>query len=168
VALPILHRHGFTATVFVVSRAVGGVNDWDLDGELSGRAMLSAGELRELSRAGLHIGAHSRTHPRLTELPLDRMEDQIAGSRADLEHLIGQPVLTFAYPNGQYSRQTQAVVMHSRYTGACTSEPGSNDPAVPLLELRRIEVLGTDSLMTFALALWAGKSRVWWRLRRAQ
>jgi peptidoglycan/xylan/chitin deacetylase (PgdA/CDA1 family) len=168
VAMPVLRRYGFTATVFVVSGALGRTNEWDRGGELAGRALLSAADLRELSRCGFHVGAHSRTHARLTELPSKAMEDEVVRSRADLEQVIGQPVVTFAYPHGLHDLETEAAVVRAGFEGVCTSESGANDPAVPATALRRIQVRGTDPLIAFALALWMGKSRVGWRLWHAQ
>jgi peptidoglycan/xylan/chitin deacetylase (PgdA/CDA1 family)/GT2 family glycosyltransferase len=168
VAMPVLRRYGFTATVFAVSGALGRTNEWDPAGELAGRALVSADDLRELSRCGFQIGAHSRTHARLTELPPKAMEDEVVRSRTDLEQAIGRPVVTFAYPHGLHDPETEAAVMRAGYEGVCTSEPGANDPAVPATALRRIEVRGTDPLFAFVLALWMGKSRVGWRLWHAQ
>ncbi len=47
-AAPILARHGFPATIFLVSQAVGGTNRWDRAGVLAGRPLLSWAQARAL------------------------------------------------------------------------------------------------------------------------
>ena len=62
--------------------------------------VLQATELRELSRAGVTIGAHSLSHPMLPNMPKELAYAEIANSRAQLESVIGEPVWAFAYPFG--------------------------------------------------------------------
>lgn len=63
--------------------------------------MMSPAEVRQLHAAGMEIGAHTRTHPILSTLDADAARDEIAGSRDDLQRIIGEPVVAFAYPNGR-------------------------------------------------------------------
>jgi peptidoglycan/xylan/chitin deacetylase (PgdA/CDA1 family) len=160
VAYPILRRYGFPATVFLVSRAVGGTNAWDKDGELVGRQLLSWAEIRALQEDGLSFGAHSQHHVPLTEVPSATVCAEVAGSRADLERELGRPVTTFAYPHGKHDTRTQEAVAEAGFLGACCSVAGLNDPAVSQFALRRSEVRGTDSLLGFALLPWLGRTRL--------
>ena len=153
----------FTATFFVVSRAIEGRNSWDRRGELAGRWMLSWPDVRSLLSAGMTIGAHTRTHPVLPELPPEEQRWEVAGARQDLEYELGRPILTFAYPYGRLDGTTTATVAEGGYAGACCSRSGVNDPSVPPFLLRRVEVRGTDSLLRFALAVHRG----WTPRRRA-
>lgn len=57
-------------------------------------------DLREMSRAGIEIGAHTVTHPRLTRLSDDRLQHEIAASKRRLEEQLGRQVTSFCYPNG--------------------------------------------------------------------
>ena len=56
-ALPELQRHGFTATMYIVSGRLGGSNDWD---EGPRWPLMSAGQIGELAAAGMEIGSHRR------------------------------------------------------------------------------------------------------------
>ena len=60
---------------------------WDMVRDLSGRP-------------GVEIGAHTLTHPRLSELSVEEAEHEIGESRRILEERIGHPVRHFAYPYG--------------------------------------------------------------------
>jgi peptidoglycan/xylan/chitin deacetylase (PgdA/CDA1 family)/glycosyltransferase involved in cell wall biosynthesis len=168
VAYPILQRYGFPATIFLVSGYVGEANHWDEPGLLRGRRLMSWIEVREMLRGGMNFGAHTRTHPMLTAVSPDRARAEIAGSRAELEQEIGQPILLFSYPHGEYDATTRAIVENAGYSGACSVHTGMNTLATPEFELRRTEVYGTDSLLRFALALWLGDDYLPPRRRRLQ
>ena len=156
IAYPILRRYGFPAMIFLVSGGVGDTNRWDRDGELAGRPLLSWSDVREMLHWGIRFGAHTRRHVPLSLVPLSTVKDEAEGSQADLERGLGLPILTFAYPHGDYSPAIQAVVERSGFLGACSCQTGVNDPVVPSHALRRIEVRGTDSFIHFALAIWLG------------
>lgn len=62
--------------------------------------MMSRQDIRMLADAGMEIGAHTHTHPILHSLPNDEAEYEIVHGKAELEALLDQPVISFAYPNG--------------------------------------------------------------------
>src|SRR4029079_7648441 len=101
VALPILEPHGFSATIFLVSGRLGDVNDWSDAAPLRGRQLLSVQQLDGLRDRGIELGAHTRTHCSLPEVDDERLAEEVASSRSDLEHALGIPVRTFAYPYGR-------------------------------------------------------------------
>jgi glycosyltransferase involved in cell wall biosynthesis/peptidoglycan/xylan/chitin deacetylase (PgdA/CDA1 family) len=157
VAAPMIRRRGIQATVFVVSGAMGDANRWTGTGPLAGRPLFSWDGARALRRDGIAIGAHTVSHPRLTDLDGDRAEREVVESRAQLERELGSPVRHFAYPYGKTSPEIEDLVGRAGYSSAGGISPGANGPAVPLHDLRRVEVLGTWSLPRFAAAVWLGR-----------
>jgi peptidoglycan/xylan/chitin deacetylase (PgdA/CDA1 family) len=155
-ACPVLRHYGFMATFFIVTGFVGGVNAWDRDGALVGRALLSWPDIRALLALGMQVGGHTRHHPRLTEIEPELARAEVAGSRHDLEQRLGQSIASFAYPHGRYDPATIEAVVDAGFTGACCSDGGPNDPAVPIFQLRRLEVRGSDSLLQFMLGVRSG------------
>jgi peptidoglycan/xylan/chitin deacetylase (PgdA/CDA1 family) len=164
-AYPILRRHGFAATIFLVSRFLGSTNQWDKQGELSGRPLLAKSEVQEMQDGGLQFGAHSRTHALLTELSPELVCDEVIGSRNDLQADLGSRLLAFAYPYGEYNVATQATLEKAGFRAGLTAQSGMNTLNTPLHALRRTEVYGTDSLLNFMLALWTGHTRKVFRSR---
>jgi peptidoglycan/xylan/chitin deacetylase (PgdA/CDA1 family)/glycosyltransferase involved in cell wall biosynthesis len=156
IARPLLRRRRFPATVFLVSRRLGDVNDWTEEGAVAGRRLLSETEATELAGGGIEIGAHTRTHPALTAIAGEQLSEELVGSREDLEALLGSPVRTFAYPYGFFSSTSVTAVRKAGYEGACTVENRlarlGDDP----LEIPRVEIKGTDSTLTFLRKLWLG------------
>jgi peptidoglycan/xylan/chitin deacetylase (PgdA/CDA1 family)/GT2 family glycosyltransferase len=166
VAYPLLRHYGFPATIFLVSGNVGDANDWDEQGLLRGRSLMSWTEIKEMLRGGITFGAHTRTHPKLTTVSPDRARTEIAGSRTELEQALGRPIPFFSYPHGKYDAVSRSLVEQTGFAGALTTRPGMNSPATPDFEMRRTEVYGTDSFMRFALALWLGDDHLPRRRRR--
>jgi peptidoglycan/xylan/chitin deacetylase (PgdA/CDA1 family) len=62
--------------------------------------MMSVDQLRELRTLGMHVGAHTITHPILARSTEAEALREIAAGKAQLEALLGEPVSLFAYPNG--------------------------------------------------------------------
>jgi peptidoglycan/xylan/chitin deacetylase (PgdA/CDA1 family) len=154
---PALSQAGIPATVFVVTGSLGGSNRWDRGGHLAGRALLSWDEARRLVEAGVEIGAHTRSHPLLPDLPAQRLDEEVQGSLDDLQRELGPGAYTFAYPHGRFDVRTEAAVAAAGFAGACCSRGGVNDPYVPSLEMRRVEIKGTDSFLSFVLMVWLGR-----------
>jgi peptidoglycan/xylan/chitin deacetylase (PgdA/CDA1 family)/GT2 family glycosyltransferase len=156
VALGVLRRHRFPATVYLVSAKMGGVNDWTQDGALADRPLLSWEQAQELERHGVRLGAHTRTHPRLPTLDDAGVKAEISGSRQDLTAGLGSPVATFAYPFGQLDKRAVEAVAEAGFAGACTVEPRLAGPQEDPLRVPRVEVRAEDSLLRFLLHLWLG------------
>jgi peptidoglycan/xylan/chitin deacetylase (PgdA/CDA1 family)/GT2 family glycosyltransferase len=156
VALGVLRRHRFPATVYLVSGKMGGVNDWTRDGALADRPLLDWEQARELETHDIRLGAHTRTHPELPTRTDDEVRAEISGSRQDLTAGLGSPVTTFAYPYGQLDERAVEAVAEAGFAGACTVEPRLASPQEDPLRVPRVEVRAEDSLLRFLLHLWLG------------
>jgi len=96
VAWPILHRHGATATVFLVADHIGGTNRWDSH-EIQ-EPLLAPVEIRQMQAGGICFGSHTCTHRSLVDIPHHEAFLELSGSRNKLEKILGCPVNTLAYP----------------------------------------------------------------------
>ncbi len=115
-ALPVLLRHGFTASMFIISDRMGGSNEWD---EGPRWPLMSADQFVELAAAGMEIGSHGATHLRLAGVGADQLEAEVSGSRARLSELVGAPVRGFAYPYGSMDAAARQAVRDAGYDYAC-------------------------------------------------
>ena len=91
----------------------------------AGKVTISDSEAHTLASEGLiEIGSHSQSHPSLPDLDPFHQRQEITNSRATLEEIIERPVRSFAYPYGDYSRETRGLVKEAGYACACTITPG--------------------------------------------
>jgi peptidoglycan/xylan/chitin deacetylase (PgdA/CDA1 family) len=160
IAYPILRQYDFPATIFLVSQSVGTSNLWDSNSELTGRPLLSGADIQAMKDHDIDFGSHTKSHVSLTSVPIDRVKDEVKGSRLDLEHEVRSPIRTFAYPYGKNDLVSRSVVERAGFLGACSFQSGANDHTTSLYALRRTEIRGTDSLVRFVLALWLGGTRL--------
>mgnify|MGYP001074965578 CR=1 FL=1 len=155
-AYPVLRRQRIPATIFLVSETVGRGNDWSRKGALAGRPMMDWEQIRAMRADGIAFGAHSLTHPRLTDLNAEAAAAEIAHSGAAIERALGSPVVAFAYPYGLHDATTRELAREAGYGAACTVDPGLNALGTPAWSLCRAEIRGTDSIIRLWLALWLG------------
>lgn len=117
----ILERYGLSGTFYIAREFI--------------TPRLTDAQVREMAIRH-EIGAHTMTHPVLTEISLEDARTEIAGSKVWLEDVIGQGVNSFCYPKGAQNVALQSIVRDAGYTMARTVEkfhtqPGDNHYAVP-------------------------------------
>jgi peptidoglycan/xylan/chitin deacetylase (PgdA/CDA1 family) len=124
-ALPVLARHGCTATAFVLAGRFGGSNEWDRPGPA--KPLMTRAQILEAEAAGVEIGSHGLRHVRLTRVPPAEMAHEVAHSREVLADLLGHEVAGFCYPYGDLGAAVIAAVRDAGYAYAAATDTG--DPA---------------------------------------
>lgn len=138
-AFPILLGYGFSATIFLVSGYCGQNNDWP--GQLSNiprMRLLDWDQIHKMDEHGIEFGVHTATHPKLDELNLDEIRDEIQGSKETIERRLGHKITSFAYPYGRYNETVKAVVK-SEFLGACSTNVGFVNSSSDPYEIERID-----------------------------
>lgn len=152
-ALPVLQRHGFTSTCYAVSDMVGQTNRWDAEVGIAPTPLMDDAQLRAWVAGGQEIGAHTRHHVHLPALDAATARDEIAGSKAVLEQLLQRPVQHFCYPYGEYQPAHTAMVREAGFTTATTTRRGRCREGSDTLQLDRVPVLRSTSLLVLWLKL---------------
>ena len=143
-ALPVLEDLGIPAVAFAVTGRLGGMTDWSRSPGAPQLPLLDADGLRQLARAGVEIGAHSRTHRELPSLSATELADEVAGSCKELRGMgVGQVPL-FAYPYGESDDRVRHAVESAGCRAAFTVEPGFVRAGVDPFRIPRIEILRND------------------------
>ena len=97
--------------------------------------------LRKLSREGLTLGAHTRTHPLINRISLDQARQEVIGSLEDLKNEIGFALPIFAYPSGQFDKNVVRMLDREGFSLAFTTKRGINNiNYMNPLEIQRINV----------------------------
>lgn len=118
VAAPVLKDLGIPAIFFVPTSLVGVAPETsarfcrEIDGPAECTELLSWDDCRQLVAAGFEIGSHTRTHARLSAVSPDRarLNDEVAGSKREIEDRLGQPCAYIAWPYGRSADADIATV----------------------------------------------------------
>jgi len=111
-AYPELKKRNFKAVVFIISSKIG-ANDY-----------LTADQIIELDQNNIEIGSHTISHLNLAASDSANATQEITGSKNILEDLIGRPVISFCYPIGKYTADSEAMVKNAGYQFAVTTKTG--------------------------------------------
>jgi len=149
-ALPELQRHGFTATCYAVSGHLGQHNAWDAERLGVRKPIMVASELRRWCGAGMEIGAHTRSHPKLTQCGAAALRDEIGGSKRVLEDTIGASVSQFCYPYGDHDPAVVDAVRRAGFDAAVTTQRGRVRAGQDLFVLPRVPICYRHLLPSFA------------------
>jgi peptidoglycan/xylan/chitin deacetylase (PgdA/CDA1 family) len=105
--------------------------------------MLNWEQIFEMSKNGIDFGAHTVSHPFLSDLTPEDFENETLGSKKAVEGKIQKPVIAFAYPFGGLPRSTSFMKEKLKEYGfrcAFLTEEGyvcaESDP----YELKRISI----------------------------
>jgi peptidoglycan/xylan/chitin deacetylase (PgdA/CDA1 family) len=119
-AWPILAEFGFSATIFLVSGAIGGDNAFDRSFTREHVPMLSVDQIQAMHRAGVGFGSHTRSHPHnMVQLPSEVVADELGRSRREIEAVVQSPVRHFSYPYTKTDAHLEEQVRVSGYRSAC-------------------------------------------------
>jgi peptidoglycan/xylan/chitin deacetylase (PgdA/CDA1 family) len=123
------------------------------------KLMTNWDQVKEMQKGGIEFGAHTMHHPILTRIPLEEVRAEIEGSKSRIEKELGEPVLSFAYPNGQSSDlndKIEKIVADSGIRAAFTllNGPSSQDEVKRNpFAIRRIFISYKHSLSEYAALL---------------
>lgn len=104
-------------------------------------AAMTWDELRKLDRTLIEVGAHTRTHPILSACSPQEQEQEILGSKREIEAQLGAPVSAFCYPNGQatdFTPHTVDIVRRGAFENAVLAYGGIADMGHDVLKIPRI------------------------------
>lgn len=152
VAAPLLAERGFTGFVFVLPRQMGGTLAWpEVAGEVGRhpdtmRAM-SWEQAEELAARGWEIGAHTLSHPKLTELDDERLAAELGESRRLVAERLGR-CDTFAYPFGLWDGRVERATEAAGYAFAFTLPIDAQRESRPLV-IPRLTIDDRDSVSRF-------------------
>jgi peptidoglycan/xylan/chitin deacetylase (PgdA/CDA1 family) len=149
-------------TVEEQHQAMDAIRSWSGQPAKATARALTHEELWQLADHGLiEIGAHTRHHPMLDRLSRDQQQEEIFGSKKDLEELLGPRVVGFSYPHGRATENTKRIVRDAGFTFACTSFQDVVRSTHDLYELPRFwqkDVDGDRFLQSLRLWMTSGRS----------
>jgi peptidoglycan/xylan/chitin deacetylase (PgdA/CDA1 family)/glycosyltransferase involved in cell wall biosynthesis len=125
-ALPLLKKFGFSAVIFALGDTNITHNEWDAKtGEAPRVPLMNVAQMREMTAAGVELGAHSMTHSHFTKITPQMVERELVDSKRNLEEALGAPVIAFAYPYGDYSEETKNLTAAAGYKFGIATDTGA-------------------------------------------
>jgi peptidoglycan/xylan/chitin deacetylase (PgdA/CDA1 family) len=153
-ALPLLHQHGFSATVFLPTAYIGATPI-----AFKGEDCMTWAEVRELKRQGIDFGSHTVTHPRLRELSSSAIEEELVNSKATIEQKLGCVIESFAYPyafpqaDSDFTQMLRNLLQASGYKNGVSTIVGRAHRRSEPLFLERLPVNSCDDARLFRAKL---------------
>lgn len=140
-AYPILAERGFKAVAYIVSGFVG-------------RPLyVTAPQVVQMDNNGIEIASHTVDHADLARSSNASVVRELVDSKRWLEHLLGHPVVDFAYPSGMFNGQVVADVMQAGYDTAVTTMSSVDHSLADRYVWARVRVGGGESMADFATSL---------------
>jgi peptidoglycan/xylan/chitin deacetylase (PgdA/CDA1 family) len=118
IALPILKKYGFKATLFVYT---------DLIRSEPNNVTLSWNEIKEMVDEGIiDVQSHTASHTDLTMLSEESLEKELAASQRMIQEKLGLNVTSIAYPYGTVDEQVVEKLKKYGYEAGFTVIRGGN------------------------------------------
>lgn len=123
--------------------------------------VLKADQIQKMTNSGLiKIGSHTHNHELLDKLPPDQATDSIRSSLDILNRMTGNSCHLFAYPNGNYNKETLSILESLGIFAAFTTRNGRWTFKESQFEIPRISIGSYDSLFEFVLKISGFHSRM--------
>src|SRR3989304_8070692 len=141
-AYPLLKKHDFPATIFLISDFI----------KNNGSKYLSSSQIHEMKSNDISFGSHTVSHQILTRLTNEEIVREIRDSKDTLESRLDQKISSFAYPVGtraDFNDEIMEIVKACKYKCACSNMYGMNGENADIFALKRIGIETTDNFFIF-------------------
>ena len=146
IALPILKKYGYPATLFVYTDLITGSQrtlSWEL--------------VQEMARNGLDVQGHTKTHRKLTMMNstesfkdyVEAIEGELAKSAGTIKAKAGKEVKYLAYPEGETNPLVIELAQREGYLAAFTAKRGGNPFFIHNYRINRSMIYGDFNLNQF-------------------
>lgn len=133
-ALPVMKKHGFTATVYICPDLIGKDNSWNHK-DSKKRNHLSDEMLKEIKNEGWEIGSHGLSHINMLRLSEKELDITLSESK----RLLGEygPIESFCYPYGEFNSYIKDKVK-KYYKNSFSVSIGGNNYENDMYQITRL------------------------------
>jgi len=148
-AFPLMRELKITGVIFLISDYINKKNDWESYSIQRKHTHMTKDQIIDMHRAGFEFGSHGRRHLYLNNKPDKIIITEISDSKKRIEDLIGDEVVTFCYPFGQFNQRIVQLVKQAGYKYALGSANLFHYRRNDQLQLCRRTIYSSDSEQGF-------------------
>lgn len=137
---PALKKFNMKAVIYFVTGVK--YNTWTVESDDEKMFFLmNEDEVKELHNSGLiEFGGHTLSHPSMVLLSNDELIKEIVENKKHIEDIVGEEILSFAYPYGHNSKRIQKLVEKAGYKYAVSTDTGTGILDDNLFDIRRTAI----------------------------
>jgi len=148
--LPLLKKYNMKATVFVLGNRKLLSNQWDAELGESVIPLMSDKQIKACHLSGqIEIASHGLNHHHLPELSKQALKEELLESKFNIESLIADEVVSFAYPYGDYKKREVQAVEQAGYLFGIGTVNGPLKCADDYYRIRRINMFSDTTPLAF-------------------
>lgn len=146
ILFPLLKKYKMKAVIYYVTGV--NYNKWTVEKQGEKKfSLMNAREVKEMYDSGLvEFGGHTLTHPSLPLLKNEELEKEIFQNKKDLEEILGEEIVSFAYPYGHQTQRVQEIVKKAGYSFAVSTDSGTGTICDNFFDIRRTAIDKTSLL----------------------
>ncbi len=123
-ALPLTRAYGFRGVLFLLGDFTAKGNFWDRGEDVEANRLMTSEQKKAFVAAGWEIGAHTMTHPHLTQIPDEELRYELCESRRKLEEELETSVISCAYPFGTHDERVRSCIKECGFTFGIATDTG--------------------------------------------
>lgn len=165
-AAPLLEKFNLKASFFIPFSYIGKTDLWNGKSESLGEKIMTIEQLKGLNNK-IELGYHSYEHKKYSLLSASEIENDFLKCEEVIKNNDLRVYPALAYPYGNYPKRgdeneqfKQIVAKNKIKFGLKIGNRPNNFPFKDNYEIKRIDIKGQDSLMTFRLKIKFGKLKL--------
>lgn len=158
-ALPLCQKRQFNGVLFLLGDFALRHNNWDIaEQHQAHNVLMDTEQKRAFVEAQWEIGAHTMTHPHLTNLSDQALSEELVQSKRNIERVLNTSVISFAYPFGTYDERVKKHVAKSGFTFGIATDTGGIVIEEDPFAIFRVNIFPHESLFSLYK-----KTSTWYR-----
>ena len=146
--LPLTQKYGYRGVLFLLGDFSARGNFWDVGENEEANRLMTTEQKRAFVNHGWEIGAHTMTHPHLTQLSDEDVLHELCESRERIESELGTKVITFAYPFGNYDDRIKELTRQAGFTFGIATDTGGLTIEDDRFAVFRVNMFPEESLFS--------------------
>lgn len=122
--LPLAQKYGYKGVLFLLGDFSVSGNFWDIGENVEANRIMTTEQKIAFVDQGWEIGAHTLSHPHLTQLSDGDVLHELRESKDRIEHELQTKVVSFAYPFGTYDEHIKDLVKQTGFEFAIATDTG--------------------------------------------